>query len=565
MRFSVNYGRHNLFIYYKMKHLKSQIALISFLIFTGYTLNSFAEASTPYFDMVGIHKELSLGTHNNVAVNSQGEIIIVDGDKHRLLMVDSIKNYVEDFQIKLEHRDKPFTPYGIYIDSTDNIYIANPDLHVVLVIDSNGNIKNRIGGFGSCLERPVDVTRDADENLYVLDMIGPKVHIFNSDGKTLESIQIGVELKDSYAIALDIDLNGNIVVTDKGLRKVLKITQSRQIVELEKIDYGEDKLMAPSGIAIDESNSLFITDYFNNTLYQFDNTGKLIKEHLLVKEFLKHPSSITFYNNNVYIINEGNDEILQFELKHAESSIEHDLLGERYFIKGFYKEAIQELNTAIELGYAFTDVHYFLGLSYYNMENFQKSIQHLEKSLKVNPKDIDASFQLGNAYHKVNYIDEAIGRYRDVISARPDHLLAHYNLGNSYLKLGKPNKAESHYRDALHISPEYIDAKIGLGRAFLERNENKEPEKIFFEILQDNPGISQAKYYLGLTFFKQGKYKKAIKTLSMASQEGPYYVDSLYCLGLSYKAIGKDEDALKNFETVLSIKPDHQGARKLIR
>ncbi|MFQ5687928.1 MAG: tetratricopeptide repeat protein, partial [Candidatus Scalindua sp.] len=543
-----------------MKPLKFKIALISFLIFTGYALNSFGEISTSYFDMVRVYKELTLGTHLDIAVNSQGKIIIADGDNHRLLKVDPVTKSIKVVKIKLDYKDKPFTPYGVYIDSTDNIHVANPDLHTVLVIDYNGNIKKRIGGFGSCLERPVDVTLDADENIYVLDMIGPKVHIFKPDGSNFESIQIGLKLQDSSVIALDIDLNGNIFVTDKGHGKVLKISLSRQIFEFEKIDYGEHKLIVPSGIAIDASDRLFIADYLNNTLYQFDNTGRLIKEHILVKEFLKQPSAIASSNNNVYIINEGNNEVLQFELKYAESNIEHELLGEWYFFKGFYKEAIQELNTAIELGYDYTDAHYFLGLSYYNTENFHKSIEHLEKSLKENPKDIDAGFQLGNAYHKVNYIDKAIERYRGVLSLKPNHLLAHYNLGNSYLKIGKPDNAESHYKEALHISPDYIDAKIGLGRVFLRRNENKGAEKIFFEILQDNHGISQAKYYLGLSFFKQGKYKKAIKTLSMASQEGPYYVDSLYYLGLSYSAIGEIIDARKCFETVLELRQGHQGA-----
>ena len=548
-----------------MKHIMSKIALISFLLLIGCSVDSFGETSTPYFDMVGIYKELALGTHLDIEVNSQGEIIIADGDKHRLLKLDPDTRNIEVFQVKFNNRDKPFTPYGVFIDSTGNIYIANPDLHTILVIDSDGSIKNRIGGFGSCLERPVGVVLDADNNIYVLDMIGPKVHIFTPDGNTFESIQIGLELQESSVISLDLDLKGNIYVTDKGLGKVLKITPNRQIVEFGKIDYGEDRLMVPSGIAIDASDSFFITDYFNNTLYQFDNAGRLIKEHLLVKEFLKQPSAIAFSNNNVYIINEGNEEIHQFELKRAESSIEHELLGEWYFIKGLYKEAIQELNTAIKLGYVFTDVHYFLGLSYYNLEDFQKSIKYLEKSLKGNSKDIDAGFQLGNAYHKVNYIDKAIERYRDVISAKPDHLLAHYNLGNAYLKLGKPKMAESHFKDALQVSPGYLDARFGLGRVFLERDENKEGENIFSEILKENPELSQAKYYLGLSFFKQEKYKKAIKHLSMASHEGPYYIDSLYCLGLSYKAIGKNEDALKSFETVLSIKPDHQDARKQIR
>lgn len=547
-----------------MKPFRYKIALITFLIFTGYALNSFGETRTPYFNMVRVYRELALGTHLDIAVNSQEDIIVADGDNHRLLKVDQITRSIEIIQIKLDYQDKPFTPYGIFIDSTDNIYIANPDLHTILVIDTDGNIKKRIGGFGSILERPLDVTLDADENLYVLDAIGPKIHIFDPDGKTIESIQFGLELQDSSAIALDIDLNGNIVVADKGLGKVLRITPSRQIFEFEKIDYGENKLIVPTGITIGGIDSIFISDYLNNTLYQFDNTGRLTKEHILVKEFLKQPSSITFCNNNVYIINEGNDEILQFDLKYAESNIEHELLGEWCFIKGFYKEAIQELNTAIELGYDYTDAHYFLGLSYYNIESFQKSIEHLEKSLKGNPKDIDAGFQLGNAYHKVNYIDKAIERYRGVLSLKPVHLLAHYNLGNSYLKIGKPNNAESHYKEALQISPDYVDAKVGLGRVLLEKNESKEAERSFLEILKENPELRQARYFLGLSLFKQQKYKKAINTLTKVSQEGPYYVDSLYYLGLSYRAIGKNEDARKSFETILSIKPDHQGANNLL-
>ncbi|MFQ5964232.1 MAG: tetratricopeptide repeat protein [Candidatus Scalinduaceae bacterium] len=547
-----------------MKPLRSKIALISFFIFTGYALNSFGETSTPYFDMVGVYKKLTLGTHNDITVNSQGKIIIADGDNHRLLKIVPVTRNIEVVQVKLDYKDKPFTPYGVCIDSTDNIYIANPDLRTILVIDPDGNIKKRIGRFGGSMERPVDVAMDADNNIYVLDVIGPKVHIFKPDGKTIESIQIGLELQDSSVISLDLDLEGNIYVIDKGLGKILKITTTREIFEFEKIDYGEDKLMLPSGIAIDASDRLFITDYLNNTLYQFDNTGRLIKEHLLVKEFLKQPSSITYCNNNAYIINEGNDEIFQFDLKYAESSIEHELLGEWYFYKGFYKGAIQELNTAIELGYDYTDAHYFLGLSYYNIENFQKSIEHLEKSLKGNPKDIDAGFQLGNAYHKVNYIDKAIERYRGVLSLKPVHLLAHYNLGNSYLKIGKPNNAESHYKEALQISPDYIDAKVGLGRVLLERNEDKRAEKIFSEILQENPELRQARYFLGLSFLKQEKYTEAINNLTRVSHEGPYYVDSLYYLGLSYKAIGEIIDARKCFETVLELRPGHQGANNLL-
>ena len=288
------------FSYDKMRYFCLKTTFMFFLFFTGHAYPVSGEISTPYFDLVRTYKSLSMGTHLDIAINSKGKIIVADGDRHRISRIDPGTGQTEVFQTKLQYKDKPFTPYGIFVDSMENLYIANPDLHTVLIIDTNGNIIKRIGGFGSNLERPVDIALDTNGALYVLDMTGPKIHILDSNVNTIESIQIGKGLQGSSINSLVVDTKGNIFVTDKDQRKVLMMTPKRKIFEFGKTGYEEGQLIAPTGIAIGERDNLFITDYSNNALFQFDNTGRLIKEHILVKKFLKQPSAITFSNNYAY-------------------------------------------------------------------------------------------------------------------------------------------------------------------------------------------------------------------------------------------------------------------------
>lgn len=523
---------------------------------------AFGEVGMPYFDYVRVYKTASPGGHNDIAIDSGGNIFITDGHKHRLLRLEPMSKRLETVNIKLEYRDKPFTPYGIDIDSLDNIYIANPDLHNVTIIDSKGKITKRIGGYESRLQRPVDVALDNGGNLYVLDMIGPDIHIFSPDGNTLNTIQIDEIVPDTSMIDLIVDSMRNIFLTDKELGKVFKISRTGEILEFETVVNKEGLSISPTGIAIGDNGSLFITDSSNGSIFQFSLSGEFIKEHLLIKEYLKEPTSIAFYNNNAYVINEGSGELLQFELNHAVTAIEHELLGERYFEKDLYHEAINELNTAIKLGNDSSSIHYFLGVSYYMIEDFHRSIKHFELTVKTNPGDIEALFQLGNAYNRVNNLNKAIEIYQAAISARPDHLLAQYNLGEIFLKIKELNKAGTHIREALRIAPDYVAAGISLGRLYLEKEEYYMAEKIFLNILEKNHLIREARYFLGLSLFRQQKYKEAISAFTRVSREGPYYVDSLYYLGLSYKALDKNEDARKCFEAVLELRAGHHSARE---
>lgn len=539
--------------------------LLFCLLFSEKAQSAFGEVITSYLEIVKTYKELTFGTHLAISVNSMKEIFVADADKHRLLKVDPVTNTIEVVKINLAYKDKPFTPYGIFVDSSDNMYVTNPDLHTLLIIDAGGNIKKRIGGFNSILKRPIDIALDKDSCMYVLDAIGTYIHIFDPDGNSVKSILIGDTLKDASVTAIGIDSMKNIFITDRGASRILKISPSWKISSFEIMGYKNEQPISPMGIAIGKEDTVFITDYLNNALYQYDNTGNLIRDHLLIKEFLEQPSAITFREDTLYIINKGKNEILQFELKYAVNGIEHELLGERFFEKGLYHEAIPELKTALELGNNFSDVYYFLGLSFYHMDKFQESIPYLTKALEKHPEDVDAFFQLGNAYYKIKNLQGAVENYQRVLHSKPDHTLALYNIAEVYLEAGDLEKSERLFRNAVQISPDYTDAKIGLGRVLLEKCKNESAEDIFSEILMKTPEVRQARYFLGLAFFNQQKYEKAIDTFSLVSQEGPYYLDALYYLGLSYKSMGKYQKARENFEKILSIKPDHPGVREQLR
>lgn len=542
-----------------MKYYRLKIILLVAAL-TGYASSLYGELMSPYLGLIKIFGDIYLGNHTDIAINSDGDIFVADGDNHRVLRIDSTTGRVEVFPIKLEYKDSPFTPFGISIGPEDNLYIANPDLHTISVVNPSGNIKKTIGGFGSILDRPVDVVLDSNGDIYVLDSIGPEIHIFDYEGKYQSSIPIATGSSDISVHSLTLDTERNIFVA--GSAGILKITPEGKISRFKQTGYKKGEKIYPSGISTGRKDTLFISDYFDSSLYQFDTSGRLLKEYILIREYLKQPSAIVFHNPYVYILNGGNDEVLQFELKYATTPIEHELLGGLYFEREFYQKAIEEFNKSMALGNNSADLPYLIGISYYNLKQYRKAIDYLTTVVSTNPENADAFFHLGKSYQKLNVLKKAIENYTKVLAIKPDHLTAHYNIAEAYLKMKDLISAERHFKEALRLSPDYVDAKIGIGKVLLEKGRLRQAERIFSEVLNKTPHARKAIYFLGLTCFLQNRYEDAIRILLQASEKGPYYIDSLYYLSLSYKAVGNYQKAKEKLMNILTLNPDHKKAKE---
>jgi len=119
--------------------------------------------------------------------------IEADGTLHRLAGRGRRSSVVVDDGVTIA-RDAEAHPFGITVDSQDRIYFSEPETHRVRRIDPDGTIHTVVGtgleggdGDGgpataACLSTPTDVDVDANDRLYIADIVTHRLRVVDVDG-----------------------------------------------------------------------------------------------------------------------------------------------------------------------------------------------------------------------------------------------------------------------------------------------------------------------------------------------------------------------------------------------
>ncbi len=141
-------------------------------------------------------------------------------------------------------------PYGVAVDGSDNLFIADSGNNRVLKIDSGGNITT-IAGNGTSG--------------------------YSGDGGAADN----AALADPYSVA--VDSSGNLFIADLGNNRIRKVDASGNISTVAgngAAAYSGDggaatnaSLDHPFGVTADGSGNVFISDIFNNCIRKVDASG----------------------------------------------------------------------------------------------------------------------------------------------------------------------------------------------------------------------------------------------------------------------------------------------------
>ncbi len=158
------------------------------------------------------------------------------------------------------------SPYGITLDASGNIYVADTYNNRVQKFDSSGVYQMQFGSSGSGngqFNLPKGLTIDAGGNIYVADTGNNRVQKFNSSGVYVSQFgSAGATnglFSGPYGIALD--SGGNIYVTDNGNNRVQKFNSAgAYLSQFGTLGTGNGQFTGPTGIAIDGSGNLLVCD-----------------------------------------------------------------------------------------------------------------------------------------------------------------------------------------------------------------------------------------------------------------------------------------------------------------
>jgi tetratricopeptide (TPR) repeat protein len=188
---------------------------------------------------------------------------------------------------------------------------------------------------------------------------------------------------------------------------------------------------------------------------------------------------------------------------------------ERFVVQDYYG-AVHLLESIVDSGRAFADVHHLLGVSLSLLGQTQRALRELDRALELNPRYVEALIHRGLVLNELGRTDEAEAAFNQAAANidQPTAGLAspvaaqlanrHADLAETYAGAGAIDRAIQEYERALELGPEFHDLRYRMARLHLEAGRALEAREALEKVLQARPSFVDAQAALGLAHYLSG-------------------------------------------------------------
>lgn len=206
-----------------------------------------------------------------MAVDSTGRIIVADTALKRVHIFDPAKNKYSFIE---NAGDREFlSPIGVTVDDTDLIYVTDSVLAKVLAFDRDGSFVYEVdAGI-----RPTGIAFNrANDRFYVSDTASHQLLAFNSEGDLLGTIGKWGNGEGEFNFPVDIftDDEGDIYVVDSMNYRVQIFDKSEKFrTAFGRHGDGTGEFGRPKGLAVDSEGNIYVADALFDTVQIFNRDG----------------------------------------------------------------------------------------------------------------------------------------------------------------------------------------------------------------------------------------------------------------------------------------------------
>jgi tetratricopeptide (TPR) repeat protein len=188
---------------------------------------------------------------------------------------------------------------------------------------------------------------------------------------------------------------------------------------------------------------------------------------------------------------------------------------ERFVVQDYYG-AVHLLESVVDSGRAFADVHHLLGVSLSLLGQGQRALRELERALELNPRYVEALIHRGLVLNELGRIDEAeeafsraaanLDQQRAGLPGPVAAQLAnrHADLAETYAGAGALSRAIEEYQRALELGPEFHDLRYRMARVLLDAGRVLEAREALEQVHRARPSFVEAQAALGLAHYLSG-------------------------------------------------------------
>jgi len=216
---------------------------------------------------------------------SQPYAVTADGNG-RVWVTDTATRYVHLFDLLNQKVDyitaagsHPFSlPAGVAYDPLmKRLYVSDALLSEVYVYDDKGSYLGEIESVEGFV-RPAGLAVDGDGRLYVADVGGAKVEVFDAEGHFLFAITGGDILDGGFnrPLAVSVDAKGRIFVNDSmNFRVQVFDSQGTYLSSVGEVGDMPGTFARPRGVATDASARLYVSDAAFDNVQVFSPDGDI--------------------------------------------------------------------------------------------------------------------------------------------------------------------------------------------------------------------------------------------------------------------------------------------------
>lgn len=253
-----------------------------------------------------------------IAFDRKGNAYITDNEDLRVLKVDAATTVVTTFAGGGSGGDggpaasaSVPCPYGLAVDSNNNVFIADPCYGRVRRVDAMTGVITTFAGTGgsgyngdgiaatsATLYCPFGLAVDTGDNLYIADQCNQRIRKvtvttgtistvagaggrgFSGDGGAATSATL------SYPLAVAVDGNHNIYIADTANSRIRRVDAATGLISTiagnGSFGYNGDNMAAtsaslsyPRAVAVDNSGNVFISDFDSSRVRKVDASGTI--------------------------------------------------------------------------------------------------------------------------------------------------------------------------------------------------------------------------------------------------------------------------------------------------
>ena len=276
----------------------------------------------------------------------------------------------------------------------------------------------------------------------------------------------------------------------------------------------------------------------------------------------------------------------------------HLALAESLAQSGHDREALRELDSALEENPELADAHFFKGALLVRHGAIDEAFEHLRTATRLDPDNAKPRLMLAWLHLDQNQPEEALRVIQPALHDPEQRAAAYHLQGDILSALDRTDEAIDSYRAAIECNPQMVNARLRLGQLLCDLGKHEEAIQQLLAVQRLNPLQPMARVSLGDALRAQGRlddaiehYRaaselnaklgvpfarlgeaylekdllaEAIEALKTAVRVDPQLFDPQVDLGRAYLRLGQYQEAIEMFQAAIALDDREPRVRELL-